>query len=140
MTTRREERLASYERRYRELAHELSEVGYIASGSVALRANRCGKPNCACHDDPPRLHGPYWHFTAKVDGKTVNKLLSEHEARLYEEWIANDRKVRSLLTEMRSVAAKAQALMLTEQASDPARPRQRDASPETSRAASRHSS
>jgi len=139
MTTRHEERLASCERRYRELAHELAEVGYIASGSVALRANRCGKANCACHDDPPRLHGPYWHFTAKVDGKTVNKLLSQDDARLYEEWIANDRKVRSLLTEMRSVAAKAQALMLTQRESDPARHRRRSASPETTKAASRRS-
>jgi hypothetical protein len=139
MTGRDTARLAGYERRYRELAHELSEVGYIASGSVALRANRCGKANCACHDDPPRLHGPYWHFTAKVDGKTVNKLLSEDDARLYEEWIANDRKVRSLLTEMRSVAAKAQALMLTEKASAPARHRRRTASPETGKAVSRRS-
>ena len=124
MTTKDEERLASYERRYRELARELAEVGYIASGSVALRANRCGKASCACHGDPPRLHGPYWHFTAKVDGKTVNKLLSEHEARLYEEWIANDRKVRSLLTE---------------KASAPARHRRRTASPETGKAVSRRS-
>ena len=139
MTTKDEERLASYERRYRELARELAEVGYIASGSVALRANRCGKASCACHGDPPRLHGPYWHFTAKVDGKTVNKLLSEHEARLYEEWIANDRKVRSLLTEMRSVAARIQALILTEQASDPAWRQRRAASPETSGTSSRRS-
>jgi hypothetical protein len=72
-----------------------------------LRSNRCGKDNCACHGDPPRLHGPYWHFTAKVAGKTVNKRLSESEARLYEEWIANDRKARDLLAEMRAVAAQA---------------------------------
>ena len=139
MTTRHEERLASYERRYRELAQQLSQIGYIASGSVALRANRCGKAYCACHDDPPRLHGPYWHFTAKVDGKTVNKLLNEDDARLYKEWIANDRLVRQLLTEMRSVAAKAQALMLAERESDPARQRRHSASPETTKAASRRS-
>lgn len=137
--TGHEERLASYERRYRELARELSEVGYIASGSVALRANRCGKANCACHGDPPRLHGPYWHFTAKVGGKTVNKLLSEDDARLYEEWIANDRKVRGLLAEMRSVATKAQALMLSEKASEPTGHRRRAASPETRSSASARS-
>ncbi len=115
MTTASDARLASYERRYRELAGQLARIGYIASGSVALRSNRCGKDNCACHGDPPRLHGPYWHFTAKVDGKTVNKRLSDREARLYEEWIANDRKARDLLAEMRALAAKAAPLILAQE-------------------------
>lgn len=111
--------LASCERRYRELARQLAEIGYIASGSVALRYNRCGKEYCACHSDPARRHGPYWLFTAKVAGKTVNKRLTEAEARLYEQWIANDRTARALLGKMREVAAEAAALILAEEASDP---------------------
>lgn len=78
-------RLDGYERRYRELAKQLADIGYIAVGSVAPRFNRCGKANCACHNDPPRLHGPYWHWTAKVDGKTVNRRLSQREAEFYNE-------------------------------------------------------
>ena len=46
------------ERRYREVANELSSIGYIASGSLARRSHVCGKPNCACQADPPRPHGP----------------------------------------------------------------------------------
>jgi hypothetical protein len=132
-------RLASYERRYRDRARQLAEIGWIASGSVARRPERCGKANCACRTDPSRLHGPYWHFTAKVDGRTVNRRLSEREALLYEQWIANDRKVRALLAEMRAIAAKAQALVLAEQASGSARLAASSASPETRRAASRRS-
>lgn len=108
-------RLASYERRYQKLAGQLARIGYLASGSVALRSNRCGKDNCACHNDPPRLHGPYWHFTAKVDGKTVNKRLSDDEARLYQQWIANDRKARDILAEMRALAAQAAPLILAQE-------------------------
>jgi len=119
MSTSRTQALARCERRYRDLAQKLAAVGYIASGSLAHRPSRCGKPSCACNDDPPRLHGPYWHFTAKVDGKTVNKRLSEHEAALYNEWIANDRRVRELLSEMRSVASEAQALILADQVGEP---------------------
>lgn len=109
-------------------------------GSVALRSNRCGKDNCACHGDPPRLHGPYWHFTAKVAGKTVNKRLSESEARLYEEWIANDRKARDLLAEMRALAAQAAPLILAQEPStageiDGRNPKRR--SPESARRPSR---
>lgn len=102
-------KLASLERRYRDLAGELAGLGYIASGSLAQRHTRCGKPTCACGAAPPRLHGPYWHWTAKVDGRTVNKRLSEREARLYGEWIANDRKARSLLAQMRAITAEVAA-------------------------------
>lgn len=139
MTPPRQSRLASYERRYRDLARQLSEIGWIASGSVARRASRCGKPYCACASDPERRHGPYWHFTAKVNGKTVNKRLSEKEAHLYQEWIANERAARGLLSEMRAIAAKAEALLLAEAATgpDPRGPSSR--SPETRRTASRHS-
>ena len=80
------------------------------------RFNRCGKPNCACHANPPKLHGPYWHWTAKVDGKTVNRRLTEREARHYQEWIANDRRVRVLLGQMRDITAKAAELIITEEA------------------------
>jgi hypothetical protein len=109
-------RLKRYERRYRELARQLADIGFIAAGSVAPRYNRCGKVNCRCHGDPPRLHGPYYQWTAKVNGKTVNKRPSEEEATLYSEWIANDRRVRALLTKMREVAAEAQQVMLGEAA------------------------
>jgi hypothetical protein len=28
-------------------------------GSLVVRSLRCGRQNCACHAEPPRLHGPY---------------------------------------------------------------------------------
>lgn len=110
------QQLAAYERRYRELAAQLADIGYIAAGSLALRHNRCGKPNCRCHADPPQLHGPYWQWTAKADGKTVNRRLTQAEAELYQEWIANDRRHRALVAKMREVAAKATELLLEEKA------------------------
>jgi hypothetical protein len=115
-TKRSTRRLEAYEHRYRELAHQLAEIGYIASGSLAPRFTRCGKFNCACHDEPPKLHGPYWHWTAKVNGKTINRRLSDREAALYNEWIENDRRARALLAKMRDVASKAAALIVEEEA------------------------
>ena len=140
MTTTSIAPLASYERRYKELAGQLAHIGFIASGSVALRSNRCGKENCACKGDPPRLHGPYWHFTAKVDGKTVNKRLTESEAHLYQEWIANDRQARELLAEMRELAAQAAPLILAQELSTAAEFDARERSPETAGRPSRHRS
>ena len=104
--------LAEHEQRYRELLAEIGEIGLVRSGSVAPRFNYCGKANCRCHADPPQPHGPYWQWTAKVDGKTVNRRLSAREAELYQEWIGNDRKLRALIDELRKVAEAATNLIL----------------------------
>ena len=104
--------LADYERRYRELLGEITEIGFIRSGSVASRYNYCGKANCRCHADPPQPHGPYLQWTAKVNGKTVNRRLSAREAELYQEWIGNDRRLRALIDELRVLAEQATNLIL----------------------------
>ena len=114
MNKRTAARLESYEHRYRDLAAQVASVGYIASGSLAPRLTRCGRTNCSCASDPKRRHGPYWHLTATVEGKTVNRRLSANEAELYEGWIANNRKVQALLDEMRALAAKAAELILAD--------------------------
>jgi len=108
------DRLAGYERRYREIAEQLATIGLIRSGTVTRRYTRCGTATCRCHGDPPQPHGPYYQWTAKVDGKTVTRRLNEAEAKLYEEWIANDRRLRRLLQQMRQVATKAADLKLRE--------------------------
>ena len=69
VTKRTATRLAAHERRYRDLARQLSDIGYIASGSVAAHFNCCGKPNCACHADPPQLHGPTGNGPPKLTAK-----------------------------------------------------------------------
>jgi len=109
-------RLANYEQRYRELARQLGELGLISAGSVTRRYTYCATPGCRCHADPPEPHGPYWQWTAKVNGKTVTRRLSAAEAALYKEWIANDRKMRQLVTQMRQLATKAGEIRLAEAA------------------------
>lgn len=103
--------LADCQRRYRELAAKVAEIGYISAGSVVLASNRCGKPSCHCHADPPQMHGPYWQYTAKVGGKTITRRLTEQQARLYQEWIGNDRALRALIAQMRDIAAEATTLI-----------------------------
>jgi len=110
-------RLAGYERRYRELAKQLAEIGLISSGSLTRRYTRCGTTGCRCHADPPQPHGPYYQWTTKVDGKTVTRRLTDQEAKLYQEWIANDRQLLRIIQQMRQVAAKAHALKIKDAAS-----------------------
>jgi hypothetical protein len=106
--------VADYERRYQELLEAITGIGFVRPGSVAPRYNYCGKANCRCHADPPQPHGPYFQWTAKIDGKTVNRRLSPREAELYREWIANDRRLRAMIDELRVVAAEATDLIIEE--------------------------
>jgi len=109
-----EERLAEYDRRHKELAAQITEIGIVAAGSVTRRFTRCTSAGCRCNADPPTPHGPYWQWTAKVNGKTVTKRLTTKEAQLYREWINNDRRIRTLLDQIRKVDAKAAELLLQE--------------------------
>src|SRR5450755_4932629 len=110
------ESLADYQQRYRELAAQLPTIGLIHPGSVTRRYTRCATPGCKCHAEPPQPHGPYYQWTAKNNGKTVTRRLTENEAQLYQEWIANDRRLRHLIQQMRQIAAKAAELKLTQAA------------------------
>ena len=114
MTRSTAARLAAHQHRYRELANRLADIGLIAAGSITRRYTRCGTPGCRCHAEPPQPHGPYYQWTAKVDGKTVTRRLTETEARLYQEWIDNDRQLRALIGQMRAVAARATELIAKE--------------------------
>jgi hypothetical protein len=111
------EQLADYEQHYHELAAQLATIGLIHSGSLTSRYTHCGTPGCKCHADPPQPHGPYYQWTAKINGKTVTRRLNETEADLYQEWIDNDRQLRALIQQMRQVAAKATDLKLKQAAS-----------------------
>jgi len=92
------------------IAEELAAIartGQVLPGSLAMRLTRCGHANCACHGDPPRRHGPYWHWTRKVAQKTVGHWLSADQAATYELWVENDRRAHKLLARLEALGAAA---------------------------------
>ena len=104
--------LAALEGRYAALARSIGAIGLIAQGSLTRRFTHCNKPGCRCGEMPPRLHGPYWQWTAKVAGRTVTRRLSNAEAARYKEWIANDRQLRRTVKRMRELAEQAREIIL----------------------------
>jgi len=72
--------------RYQHLKTQLLELGWIAQGSVMPQ--------------PPRA----WRLTRKVHAKTVSMALSEQQAALFKQAIANQRKLESLLRKMRALS------------------------------------
>ena len=74
----------------------------------------CGKAGCRCQADPPQLHGPYWEWSRSVAGRTTSRRLSEPQARLYQEWIANRRRLAAIIAEMEEVSTQAAEATLHE--------------------------
>jgi hypothetical protein len=90
-----------------ELAALLSRrarAGFALPGTLIERRSRCGKPNCRCHADPPRLHGPYWQWTRKRDGKTITVNLTPGQAARYQPWFDTARDIRAALARIEELS------------------------------------
>jgi len=86
------------------LVAQLAEIGFALPGSLTVKAYRCGKANCRCHADPPRLHGPYAFWTRKVNNKTVTRLLNDEELADYQPMFDNARKIRDLVSQLHELS------------------------------------
>lgn len=85
-------RLATLEERYAQLRRDLAHIGYLSHGSVYRRPT--GQP------------GARFTWSSKVQGKTVSLALSQDQAEWLEQAIAEHRKLKKLLTEMRRLSRK----------------------------------
>ncbi len=105
-------RLEELQHRQRELARQILDLGFVQQGSVVRRHTYCRTPGCRCHADPPQPHGPYWQWTRYDSGRTITRRLTEPQAALYQEWIANRRRLADIIAEMEKVSEQAAGLML----------------------------
>ena len=105
---------------YQQLQRALSRVGYIRRGTLLKRFMACGKPGCACQASPPRLHGPYYQWTRKVEGKTVTVRLTREQANLLAGWIATGHELDKIIAQMERTSLRATDRLL-KKLSPPAR-------------------
>jgi len=98
--------------RYRALAAELAEIGFVARGSVIATTTTCSSKGCHCRTDPARRHGPYWQWSRSVDGVTRTTRLSEAEAVLYRVWVANRRRAEQILAELEELSVQVAPVLL----------------------------
>ena len=83
--------------RFEALKREIVQLDYFCKGTVLKRMMKCGNPQCACHRDPAKRHGPYFECTFKVQNKTVNLKLYPEVTPLYRAAIQQQRKLKALL-------------------------------------------
>jgi len=103
--------------RFRQAQQELLRLDYFFKGTVLKRMMKCGQPQCACHRDPSKRHGPYFEWTYKANGKTVNVKLSPQAAPLYQAATKQHRKLKAILARMERLSRNALA-QLAKQADD----------------------
>jgi hypothetical protein len=82
------------------LAARLSGLGFALPGTLTRRYTRCGNRTCHCHHEPPQLHGPYLQWTRTENGKTISRIWTPSQAARYQDWLANARQARQILTDL----------------------------------------
>ena len=85
----------------------ISEAQMALHGTVEVRRTRCGNKTCACHGQPPNLHGPYIVWTRKVKGKTVTRVLSEEQYADYKPLFENSRRLREQVADLHELTLEA---------------------------------
>jgi len=95
--------------RFRQARRELLQLEYFLKGTVLKRMMKCGRPQCACHHDPAKRHGPYFEWTYKANGKTVNVKLTAESALLYKAATRQQRKLRAILARLERLSRTALA-------------------------------
>jgi uncharacterized protein DUF6788 len=75
-------------RRYEQLKNQLLGLGWISQGSLM--------------HEPPNA----WRWTRKIKAKTITVALSQQQAELYQQAIANHRRLEQLLSQMRDLSQK----------------------------------
>lgn len=94
----------SDDHRYEELKRQVTKLPPVRRGSVVRRFMPCGKPGCRCQARPPQLHGPYYQWTRKVQGRTVTTRIDRNQAKLLREWIQNGRRLDRLVRQIEQVS------------------------------------
>jgi hypothetical protein len=101
--------LRAQAQRFRQARRELLQLEYFLKGTVLKRMMKCGRPQCACHHDPAKRHGPYFEWTYKANGKPVNVQLTAESALLYKAATKQQRKLKAILARLERLSRTALA-------------------------------
>ena len=100
-------RIEADSQRFQELKADLERIEYFSKGTVLARMIKCGKPKCSCGADPKKRHGPYFEWTYKEQGKTVNVRLTAEAAPLFQAASKQYRKLKSTLDRLEKLSRQA---------------------------------
>jgi hypothetical protein len=76
----------------------------LLPGSLSTAWSTCGKADCACKANPPKLHGLYYRWTGFIAGKRTTKTLSKQQAAECRRRIRNYRRLQRQIEKLLSAA------------------------------------
>lgn len=79
----------------KKLRKRVNQTSMICVGSLQVRSKRCGRKTCKCKTEA--VHGTVNDWTRLVDKKLTHELLTDEQAELIREAIANYREIQRLL-------------------------------------------
>jgi hypothetical protein len=86
--------------RYRRIKGKLLSIGLAIPGTIRETYLKCGKSWCACAKKGGQLHGPYYFWNRKVNGKLTSKSVPEDKLRLFRAWISNRQELEALVNQV----------------------------------------
>src|SRR5665213_620609 len=89
-------RLMRYAEQFKELQEALQGLSYFCKGTILRRMEKCRRPSCRCMTSEYR-HGPYFEWTYKEAGKTVNHRISQQKAAIYSAASVENKKLKNIL-------------------------------------------
>ena len=93
--------------RFEELKAALTQIEYFSKGTVLARMVKCGRPKCLCGVNPKKRHGPYFEWTYKENGKTVNVRLTAEAAPIFQGAAKQYRALKSTLARLEKLSRQA---------------------------------
>jgi len=93
------------ERRLQAIQRRIAALQYVCTGTISHQTRRCGKPTCACANDPDARHGPYYVWSRRQDNRQINSMLPNEAGPLFEQAVDNYQKLRDLLHEWERATA-----------------------------------
>jgi hypothetical protein len=92
--------MKEYETRLNELKKQLCKLDLAIPGTIHVQYRKCGKSNCRCHQAKDQMHGPYYLWYRKVNGKLCTTVIDEVNVQSFKEMIENRMKLETLTDEM----------------------------------------
>jgi hypothetical protein len=89
-----------YEEKLNELKKQLCKLNLAIPGTIHIQYRKCGKTSCRCHQAPEHMHGPYYLWYRKIDGKLYTSVIDENDLQFFNEMIENRVKIEVLTDQM----------------------------------------
>jgi hypothetical protein len=92
------------DQQFQNIKSEIADIDIAFSGSITERYMPCGKKGCKCQGQPPELHGPYYQWTAKINGITKTIRLQSSAVNSYKKWIGEGKRLDKLIAKWKEIS------------------------------------